>query len=96
MGEPIVTPEPDSGADIDPADSTEPKQERRIVQLTYGEQTVTVDAPDDLETVANLAAYFWLLTSPPQKVTLGFTAGSTLITERSETYHEGSEQEGCP
>lgn len=65
--------------------STEPKPEQtRRITLGHAEQTVTVEAPDDLQTIAELAAYFWLLTTPPEKVKLGFSAGSTLFTERAD------------
>ena len=84
--------EPDSSAERDDDGAAGPKQERRIIQLVYGEQSVTVDGPDDLQTMGELAAYFWLLTSPPAKVVSGFSAGSTLITERSDTYQESGEQ----
>jgi hypothetical protein len=65
--------------------STEPKPEQtRRITLGHAEQTVTVEAPDDLQTIAGLAAYFWLLTTPPEKAELGFSAGSTLFTERAD------------
>lgn len=94
MGEPLTGKEPDDTTEIGQKDSPDPKQERRIIQLVNGEQSVTVDGPDDLQTMAQLAAYFWLLTSPPQKVNVGFSAGSTLVTERADPYQEPGQQEG--
>lgn len=80
--------EPDDKAEQGGEGSAEPKPEKRIITLVNGEQTVIMEGPDDLQTMAELAAYFWLLTSPPEKVTLGFSAGSSLVTERAEPYYE--------
>jgi hypothetical protein len=84
----MVDAEPDNNTGKEDNGAPESKQERRIIQLVNGEQSVTVDGPDDLKTMAELAAYFWLLTSPTQKVSTGFSAGSTLVTERAEPYYE--------
>jgi len=78
----------DNSAERDDAGGPEPKPERRVITLVQGEQTVVVEGPDDLQTMAEIAAYFWLLTSPPVKTSLGFGAGSTLVTERAEPYCE--------
>lgn len=67
------------------------------VLLSAGEQTVEVEGPDDIGTVAELAAYFWLLTSPPERVTVGFGAGSSLVTERAGVFREADEGvDACP
>ncbi len=58
---------------------------RRIIHLSQGEQTVIVDAPDSLEEIAKLAVSMWQLTSLPKPVGFGFTAGNSVITERSDT-----------
>lgn len=55
----------------------------RRISLTMGEQAVEVVATDELETVAEVAAKLWLLTTPPKSVRIGFGAGETLYTERS-------------
>ncbi len=85
--------EPDNGAQEEP-DKTEP--EKRRIFLSGNDQTVEIEGPDDIDTLAKLAAYFWLMVSPPQKVRLGFTAGSTLVTERAEPYAEAEGAEPCP
>lgn len=54
---------------------------RRRISLNAGDQHVEIEAPDDLDVVASLAASLWLLTSPPRTVRMGFAAGSTLITD---------------
>lgn len=79
--------EPDNDDDTAPDACEEPKQEKRIITLVNGEQTVVLEGPDDLQTMAELAAYFWLLTSPPQRINLGFSAGSSLVTDRAEPYY---------
>jgi len=84
----VAAEESDTSKDKGEDGAPESKQERRIIQLVNGEQSVTVDGPDDLKTMAELAAYFWLLTSPTQKCSVGFAAGSTLVTERAEPYYE--------
>jgi hypothetical protein len=61
--------------------SVELPPQRRIC-LTYGDQSVEITAPDDLKTIAELAASLWLITTPPQQVRMGFAAGGTLYTER--------------
>jgi hypothetical protein len=83
-----VAEEPDNDAENQPL-KTEP--EKRRILLSAAEQTVEVEGPDDIETMAQLAAYFWLLTSPADKVRFGFSAGSSLVTERAEPYTEGEE-----
>lgn len=88
--------EADSTADKDGESVEDPKQDRRIITLVNGDQTVVIEGPDDLQSMGELAAYFWLLTSPPQRVTLGFGAGSTLYTERAEPYREDEAGETCP
>jgi hypothetical protein len=72
-------------------------ERKRRVLLSAGEQTVEVEGPDDIDTIAQLAGYFWLLTSPPQRVIVGFGAGSALVTERAATYQEADrEVDPCP
>lgn len=81
--------ESDTGTD---PGSEELKEDKRRIVLCHGEQTVHIEGPDDLETIAKTAAYFWLLVSPPHQVKLGFTAGSGLVTERAEPYREAGEE----
>lgn len=52
-----------------------------------------IEAPDDLDVVASLAASLWLLTSPPRTVRMGFSAGSTLITDLAGE-HTGDRSDG--
>jgi hypothetical protein len=76
----------ESDNDTDPV-SIELKEEEatplRRISLTMGEQAVEIVGPDDLQTIANLAASLWLMTAPPDRVRTGFTAGETLYTERA-------------
>jgi hypothetical protein len=88
--------EPDNGDNTELSECEEYKQEKRIITLVHGEQTVVIEGPDDLKTMAELAAYFWLLTSPAQKVSVGFSAGSTLVTDRADPYYEAGERAGEP
>jgi len=83
-----VADEPDNDAEKDPE---KPEPEKRRILLVCGEQTVEIEGPDDIQLLSELAAYFWLMVSPPTKTRLGFTAGSALVTERSEPYCEADE-----
>jgi hypothetical protein len=89
--------EPDTETDEGDDSTAGSNQGKRTITLTAGEQSVYVEGPDDLATLAELAAYFWLLVSPPQKVAVGFTAGTTLVTERSAPHAEADEDQlrGC-
>lgn len=79
---------PDDHSEAPPDGAGEPKPEKRTVILGNGDQHVTVEGPDDLQQIAQVAAYFWLMVSPPDRVRVGFTAGSSLVTERSGPYEE--------
>lgn len=75
----------DTETDTEPEENDKPHEpEKRRIYLASRDQVVEVEGPDGLDEIAKLAAYFWLLVSPPNKAQLGFTAGSTLITERGE------------
>lgn len=84
----MVYGEADTEDESDQEGDPNTKPVNRIISIANDGQVVTLEGPDDLKTMAELAAYFWLLTGPPKTVTLGFTAGSTLVTERSEPYYE--------
>lgn len=91
----VTEPEPDSQPETDTA---RPKNDdllpERRISLSCGDQAVVVEGPDDLDEIAKLAAYFWLLTAPPSPSRLGFSAGGTLITERADTWAEqGGDQQ---
>jgi hypothetical protein len=78
------TTEPDTEtASDDDVQKPSDKEPTRRVMLSCNEQVVQIEGPDSLDEIAKLAAYFWLLVSPPKQAGLGFSAGSTLITERS-------------
>lgn len=74
--------EPDIESESAPVElKLEQETPRRRISLNAGDQHVEIEAPDDLDVVASLAASLWLLTSPPRTVRMGFSAGSTLITD---------------
>lgn len=88
--------EPD--IDSDPAAvelKLEQEPPRRRIHLAAGDQHVEVEAPDDLASIGALAASLWLITSPPRQVRMGFSAGSTLITDLAgdHTPDRGAEEE---
>lgn len=68
---------------------------QRRIGLSCGEQSVEVIGPDDLSTLATVAAELWRITTPPRTARIGFTAGETLYTERATAYElaEQDEQE---
>lgn len=60
---------------------TEEDRHKRRIYISYGDQAVDIQGPDSLDEIAKLAAYFWLLTSPPKIVSTGFSAGTGITTE---------------
>lgn len=58
------------------------KLPKRRLQLHAGELSVDVEGTDDLDALAAVAERLWALVTPPHTaVTVGFSAGSTLVTE---------------
>jgi hypothetical protein len=82
--------EPETDTEETPDGDEKPRQEppKRRILIAHGAQTVELEGPDDLDELAKLAAYFWILTSPPKTARLGFCAGETLITERQTGEYE--------
>lgn len=85
----MAQPETDTD-DVPGTEETENRQEqqKRQIVLTSGEQTVVVEGPDPLAEITRTAAHLWLLVTPQRETRIGFGAGSTLITERSQPWQE--------
>jgi hypothetical protein len=54
---------------------------KRRIAITDGERGVEVEGPDTLPELGELAERLWALTAGPRTHRLGFSAGSTLITD---------------
>lgn len=92
-------PAEDTAGDAPPTDGEDEKQltvavefPKRRISLSYGEQNVEVEGPDDLDELSRLASSLWMLTTPPTTARLGFAAGGTLVTE----IHPGEYGAGGP
>lgn len=88
---------PEAAAESDAETVSEPKETEppaRRISLQYGEQSVEVVGPDDLPDIADTAAKLWALITPARPVQLGFTAGSTLYTERGLPYQGEPDEQG--
>ena len=91
-----MTQEPDGETPPDVDHGGEPAVEvsvnverpKRRVALSYGEHSVEVEGPDELDVLSTLAERLWMLSTPPRAVQFGFGAGSALTTQVVEDYAE--------
>lgn len=87
---PDIDTEPDSEGEHGTTETNqEQDQVKRRIYISSGDQVVDIQGPDSLDEISQLVAYFWLLTSPPETLRTGFSAGTGLTTEISHEQEIG-------